>query len=61
MRDYTCEGTPVALMSDVDIAECLNGGVEILDGSDESVADVMDRLELEVFIRAGGLRAEVAT
>lgn len=46
---------PVSRMSDADIHACLNGGVHPLDG--EIDEHVLERLRIEVLIRALGLHA----
>jgi hypothetical protein len=62
MRDYTCNGTPVAEMSTEDIHDCLTNGISINDGNGCSaeivVTDVIERLQLELFIRENNLRQE---
>ncbi|ORE90212.1 hypothetical protein ATO13_23291 [Stappia sp. 22II-S9-Z10] len=60
MRDYVFDDVPVALMTDDDLAACLRDGfeIDISDGLADEL-DVVDRLEIEVLIRSGGLRSEV--
>lgn len=62
MRDHTYNGTPVSEMALKDIEDCLREGFVFneLDGWDiaEAREAVRARLELEVFIRASGLRGK---
>ena len=58
MRDYTYRTVPVSQMSLNDIHDCLQKGVEIIDNDypTDTTQGIIERLKLEIFIRARGLR-----
>lgn len=61
MRDYMFRDDlgreiPVAQMTTADIAQCLAEGVELEPGDPATWRGVMERLQLELEIRALGLR-----
>lgn len=67
MRDYyhvddSGARTPVAQMDTSDIRDCLENGFSILnDGCGETAEDVIERLRIELLIRALGLNTERVT
>jgi hypothetical protein len=58
VRDYTCDGVPIAQLPTDFLQECLVDGIEIndSDGFVDPVNKVLKRIEIELFIRANNIR-----